>query len=72
MKPEHLGRYNEQVSEVAFRRLTGELQPSPGIKCDVIGCDAPAICMIGTLDGHPSCELHARGADHIWSIDGDA
>ena len=57
--------HSKEIKEVSYRRLAGELQPDGNAICDVLGCDAPAICLVGCGGGHPSCEEHAQGADHI-------
>ena len=61
-----------QISEVAFRRLMGELEPDGATKCDVIGCDVLAICIVGCGQGHPSCERHAKGENYISPLSEEA
>lgn len=34
--------------------------------CDVLGCNAVSTCIVGCGQGHPSCDLHARGADYVF------
>lgn len=55
----------QMISEVSYRRLTGELRPDGQTVCDVIPCQSLAICIVGCGAGHPSCEKHAQMADHI-------
>ena len=63
---ERIGRdYQTQILEAGFRRLMGEFKPDGETVCDVIGCEAPAVCRVGSSENHPSCERHARGEDHI-------
>lgn len=78
-KPEQLPVYErpEQISEVAFRRLTGEFAPSPTLTCDAgsfetgefVVCGKPAICWVGGGLDHPSCERHARGESYACALD---
>lgn len=59
------------ISEVSFLRLIGEYVSDGGTRCDVIGCEALAICLVGGGCDHPSCERHAQGESYHCALHGE-
>jgi hypothetical protein len=55
-------RYAQDVAEL-LRMVSNQITLKA--TCDVHGCEAPATCIIGCGEGHPSCDYHAQGADYI-------